>query len=50
MKNLAFLIKNSEFITEQSLVYKEEIKIMDLLFLKITTIYNEIIKLQREIN
>ncbi len=28
------LVKNSEFITEQSLVYKEEIKIIDLLLFK----------------
>jgi exodeoxyribonuclease V beta subunit len=28
------LIKDSEFITEQSLVYKEEIKIIDLLLFK----------------
>ncbi|MDD2886556.1 MAG: RecB-like helicase [Aliarcobacter sp.] len=29
-----FLIKDSEFITEQSLVYKEEIKVIDLLLFK----------------
>lgn len=36
VKNEKFLllIKNSEFITEQSLVYKEEIKIIDLLLFK----------------
>jgi len=36
VKNEQFLslIKNSEFITEQSLVYKEEIKIIDLLLFK----------------
>ena len=36
VKNEQFLslIKDSEFITEQSLVYKEEIKIIDLLLFK----------------
>ena len=33
------LLKNSEFITEQSLVYKEEIKIIDLLLFKENNYY-----------
>lgn len=33
------LVKNSEFITEQSLVYKEEIKIIDLLLFKDNNYY-----------
>ena len=33
------LLKNSEFITEQSLVYKEEIKIIDLLLFKDNNYY-----------
>lgn len=33
-ENFLSLIKDSEFITEQSLVYKEEIKIIDLLLFK----------------
>ena len=33
-EKFALLIKDSEFITEQSLVYKEEIKIIDLLLFK----------------
>ena len=33
------LIKDSEFITEQSLVYKEEIKIIDLLLFKDNNYY-----------
>jgi exodeoxyribonuclease V beta subunit len=37
--NFISLIDNSEFITEQSLIYKDEIKIIDLLFFKEDTYY-----------
>ncbi len=38
-EKFSFLIKDSEFITEQSLVYKEEIKIIDLLLFKDNNYY-----------
>ena len=41
VQNDAFknIVKDSEFITEQSLIYKEEIKIIDLLLFKNDTYY-----------
>jgi ATP-dependent exoDNAse (exonuclease V) beta subunit len=38
-EKFSFLIKDSKFITEQSLVYKEEIKIIDLLLFKDNNYY-----------